>query len=80
MRDMREVMRDEMIMQQKILNVLQDNKMTIPEIAEALERPTRDVVLWLMPMRRYGHITEVGRPNADGYFYYKKIEKEKDTA
>ena len=70
-RNIREVMRDEMVMRTKIVAILNDGAMTIPSVAEALGSPTTEVVYWMMAMRRYGLIEEVGRPDEDGFFLYE---------
>ena len=70
-RNVREVMRDEILMRDRIVAVLRDGAMTIPSVAAALDYPTPEVVLWMMAMRRYGLIEEVGRADEDGYFQYE---------
>jgi len=45
-RDPSEVMRDEMVMKEKIASLLGEEPRTIPEIAEALGCPPREVTLW----------------------------------
>ena len=52
LRDPAEVMRDEMVMKDQIALLLADQPHTVPELAEMLDRPTRDVMFWLMAMRR----------------------------
>jgi hypothetical protein len=65
-------MRDEMIMQDKIISILQDEPKRIPDIAKALGRPSYEVVYWIMAMWRYNKIEETTvKPDADGYFKYK---------
>lgn len=75
MRDLREVLRDEMVMRDKIAAVLADGPKTIPEIAEAIDQPSPEVVCWVMAMRRYGRLEAVGRPDDDGYFKYELSEE-----
>ncbi|MCF7811083.1 MarR family transcriptional regulator [bacterium] len=71
-RGIAEIIRDEMIMHDKIISILKDDPKTIPEIAEALGYPSHEVVYWVMAMWRYGKIEETtAKPNADGYFMYK---------
>ncbi|NQU06546.1 MAG: MarR family transcriptional regulator [Calditrichaeota bacterium] len=71
-RGIAEIIRDEMIMQDKIMSILQDEPKTIPEIAEALGYPSHEVVYWVMAMWRYGKVEETTvKPDADGYFKYK---------
>ncbi len=78
-RDIAEVMRDEMIMADRIRSLLQEGPLTIPEMADRLGRPGREVVLWLMAMRRYGRVRETGRPNEEGYFQYVLAEEDPTT-
>lgn len=69
-----EVLRDEMIMRDRIADVLGDGPKTIPEIAALLEAPSREVTQWVMAMRRYGRLEEMPKPKADDYFQYKLTE------
>lgn len=77
-RPLAEVLRDEMIMRDRIVAVLRDGPKTIPEIAEILAAPSREVTLWVMAMRRYGRLEEMPKPKADDYFRYKLMEGHKD--
>lgn len=71
-----EIMRDEMIVRDKIRSILADGPCTIPTIAEALGAPTEEVLLWVMGMRRYGALEEIGRADENGYFKYAIATKE----
>jgi hypothetical protein len=71
LRAMLDIAQDEMIMRDRIADLLADGAKTIPELAEALGAPTREVTVWLFGMRRYGLIEEIGRANGDGYFQYE---------
>jgi predicted transcriptional regulator len=64
-------MRDEMLMKDKIASLLREGPRTIPEIADALDRPDREVTLWVMALRRYGALEEIPKPKADDYYRYK---------
>lgn len=66
----REVLREEMVMKERVLALLKDGPKTVPAVAAVLGRPTDQVMLWMMGLRRYGLIVEQGRPNTDGYFNY----------
>jgi hypothetical protein len=77
-RPLAEVLRDEMTMRDRIAAVLRDGARTIPEIADLLGAPRREVTLWVMAMRRYGAIEELPKPKADDYFRYKLAEGHKD--
>jgi predicted transcriptional regulator len=70
-RDLREVIREEMLMRDKIIGVLKDGPRTIPEIAQALGRPSYEVMYWVMGMRKYGYVTETGEITDEGYHKYK---------
>jgi predicted transcriptional regulator len=74
-RDVREVMRDEMVMRDRIVALMKDGPKTVPEVAQALDVPDHEAMYWIMAMRRYGLLVEVGRPNEFGYFCYKVVEK-----
>ena len=71
MRNLGDVLRDEMVMRDRILAVLEHEPKTIPEIAEILKQPTHEVMLWTMAMWRYGKIVETGKANEDGYYQYQ---------
>lgn len=70
-RDIGEVMRDGMIMRDRITTLVSEAPRTIPEIAAALEHPANEVMYWVMTMWRYGSLEEVGKPDVEGYYKYK---------
>ena len=72
-RDVREVIRDEHIMRPEILRAVDGGPLTIPEIAAAVDRPTGEVVYWVMGMRKYGFLAEVKEPTDDGYYRYRAV-------
>jgi predicted Rossmann fold nucleotide-binding protein DprA/Smf involved in DNA uptake len=74
-REVREVVREEMVMHGPILEALQEGPRTIPEIAEALGCPSHEVVVWVMGMRRYGWLREIKGSDGDGYFRYQAEER-----
>jgi hypothetical protein len=76
LRDDREIIREEPIMRERIVELLSDGPKTVPELASALERPTHEVLFWVMGMRRYGRLHEVGAADADGYFRYEAITRD----
>lgn len=78
LRNLAEVIRDEMVMKQKILSFLEEGPKTIAEIAASLESPDNEVMYWVMGLRRYGVIEEVGKANADGFFKYEAVEGKED--
>jgi hypothetical protein len=71
MRDVAEVMRDEMAFRDRIAGMLYNSPKTIPEIAEALGCPSREVVFWVMSMCRYGMLVPTGKAGAEGYYRYR---------
>lgn len=80
MRNMLEIAQDEMIMRDRISALLQNGPKTIPELSEELGSPSYEVVIWLMSMRRFGQVEEVGRPDVDGYFKYELKAETSETA
>ncbi len=71
LRDMLDIAQDEMIMRDRIAAVLEQGPKTIPELAQSLGCPSREVTVWLFGMRRYGMVEEIGRADVDGYFQYE---------
>ena len=78
-RDMREIMRDEMIMKDRIVAILKEGTKTVPEVSEVLGTPEYETLYWMMAMRRYGMVEEIGRADVDGYFKYEFKEPEEDS-
>ena len=70
-RGLAEVMRDEMVMKDEIVDCLREGPKTIPEIAEVLECPSHEVLLWVMALRRYGTVVEVEKKKTEEYFRYR---------
>ncbi|WP_027364107.1 transcriptional regulator [Desulfotruncus alcoholivorax] len=70
-RDVREIIREEMLMRAKIMAALQEGPMTVPEIALAVGRPAHEVMYWVMGMRKYGQVAETEED--DGYFKYRAV-------
>ena len=75
-RDVREVVRDEQVMRRRILEVLADGPLTVPEIAAAVERPSHEVMFWVMGLRKYGWVAEIKEVNDEGYYPYLVVERE----
>lgn len=78
LRDLREVVRDEHVMRPRILAAVADGPLSPPQIAAAIGQPEREVIFWIMGMRKYGHLVEV-RPDEDedeGYFLYRSARAE----
>lgn len=76
LRDVREIVRDEHMMRPKILRALEDGPLTIPQIAVAVGKPTHEVVLWVMGLRKYGWVAEIKEVDDDGYFPYQVVARE----
>jgi predicted Rossmann fold nucleotide-binding protein DprA/Smf involved in DNA uptake len=74
LRDLGEVLRDGMALEPRVLDALKDGPKTIPEIAEALHCPPREVTLWVMAARRYGRISELPKGISDDYYRYQLKE------
>ena len=66
----REVFRDEPIMRDRITALLADGPRTVPELAEALDRPAREVLIWVMALWRYGLVKELPKGRTDAYHSY----------
>ena len=71
LRETREIVREEPLMHRPILEALAGGPLTIPEIAQAIGRPSSEVVIWVMGMRRYGKLVASVDPDDDGYFRYQ---------
>jgi predicted Rossmann fold nucleotide-binding protein DprA/Smf involved in DNA uptake len=75
-REVREIIRDEHLMRRRILEALEAGPLTIPEIAEAIGKPTHEVVFWVMGMRKYGHLAEIKEATDEGFYPYQAVERE----
>ncbi len=73
-RNLAEVLRDEMYMQDRVTEALKEGPRTIPEIAQKLNCPSPEVTKWVMAMRRYGKVIEIPKNRADDYYQYKLVE------
>ena len=75
-RSVREIVRDEQVMRHRILAALEDGPLTVPEIAVAVERPSHEVMFWVMGLRKYGWLAEIKEASDEGYFRYQVVERE----
>ncbi len=75
-RDVRELVREEHAMRAPILAALADGPLSVPELAERLGYPGREVMFWIMGMRRYGYIAEVPGADDEGYFRYRATDRQ----
>jgi predicted Rossmann fold nucleotide-binding protein DprA/Smf involved in DNA uptake len=57
-RDIREVIRDEPLVSDRLLALLADGPLTVSELATAAGLPAEEVMVWLMGLRRYGRVVE----------------------
>jgi predicted transcriptional regulator len=76
MRNLNEVLRDEMLMHKLIYDLLKTKPMAIPELAQALDKPGWEITVWVMSMRRYGMIKELPKSRSDDYFQYTTSSEE----
>ena len=75
-RSVREIIRDEQVMRRRILAALEDGPLTVPEIATAVERPSHEVMFWVMGLRKYGWLAEIKEVTDEGYYRYQVVERE----
>jgi hypothetical protein len=73
-RALAEIMRDEAIVKDRIVLLLRDKPMTIPQIADALGASARETMLWMMALWKYGQVDEAGLPDEEGYYRYQILE------
>ncbi len=45
-------------MRDRLLELLADGPMTVPELAAAARLPAAEVMVWVMGLRKYGHVVE----------------------
>ena len=74
--NIREIMIEEMVIRDRIIEFMKKGTATVPEIADAINKPTDQVMFWIMAMRKYGIITETEQVTDDDYYKYELIEKE----
>ncbi len=73
-RDIREVIREEPLVRDRLLGLLRDGPMTVPELAAASGLPADEVLTWVMSMRKYGYVAEQDAAG-DGYYRYAAVSK-----
>ena len=74
LRNLNEVLRDEMVERERVAGILRDGPHTIPEIATALSEPVDEVTKWVMGMRRYGRVHELPKDRSDDFYQYELAE------
>jgi predicted Rossmann fold nucleotide-binding protein DprA/Smf involved in DNA uptake len=75
LRDPREVVREEMLMRDKVLAALRDGPKTVPQIAELVGSPVHEVMYWVMAARKYGYVEESKEPTEEDYYQYTLVEE-----
>ena len=78
-RDMLAIVQDEMIMKDRIAEILKTGPKTIPELSTAIGYPSYEVTIWLSAMLRYNEVEAIGRVDVDGYFKYGLVEKQPEA-
>ena len=74
LRNLNEVLRDEMVERERVAGVLRTGPHTIPEIATELSEPVDEVTKWVMGMRRYGRVHELPKDRSDDFYHYELAE------
>lgn len=72
-RDPREVIREEPLRRREILAALEPGPLTVPEIAAAIGAPSDEVMCWVMGLRKYGWVIELGAANGEGLYPYRAL-------
>ena len=62
-------------MRDRILHALADGPLTVPQIAAAIGHPEREVMYWVMGMRKYGYVVPLPDATDDVYFQYRAVER-----
>ena len=74
-RDVREIIREEPLMRDRILVALAAGPLTVPEIAAAIGYPEYEVMYWVMGMRKYGQVTPLAEATDEGFFQYQAVAR-----
>jgi DNA-binding IclR family transcriptional regulator len=72
-RDVREVIRDEPLVRDRLLELLADGPLGVPELALRAGLPEDEVMVWVMGMRKYGYVAEQDQ-SGDGSFRYSAVK------
>ena len=67
------LLKEQKRIQKEICQYLRDNPKTVPEIAEAVNMPTNEVLWYLASYKKYGIVIEDGM--CADYPLYKKVEE-----
>jgi hypothetical protein len=71
MRNLAEVLRDEMYNQDRVIDLLKAGPRTIPELAAEMGCSSPDMTRWVMALRRYGKLSDLPKSRADDYYQYQ---------
>ncbi len=74
-RDIREVIRDEPLMGDRLLALLADGPKTVPELAAVAGLPAEEVMVWVMGLRRYGRVVEEKAGGRAGEYRYSVVRQ-----
>lgn len=74
-RDVREIIREEPLMRDRILEALTAGPLTVPEIAAAIGYPEHEVMYWVMGMRKYGQVAPLADATDEGFFQYQAVAR-----
>ena len=74
-RDVREIVRDEPLMRGRLLELLQQGPLTVPELAVVGGLPEDEVMLWMMGLRKYGYVAEQPDVSPEGYYRYAAVNR-----
>ena len=75
LRNLGEVLRDELVERDRVAQVLRSGPHTIPEIAAQLHVPSVEVTKWVMAMRRYGRVRDLPKSRSEDYYQYALVEE-----
>lgn len=69
-----ELLREQKHIQNEICKLLRDNPMTVPDVAEKLGMPSKEVLWYMASFKKYGLIVENGM--CGDYPLYQKTEED----
>ena len=65
--------REQITNRKNIVAALEEGAKTVPELAEAVELPSHEVLWYVMGMKKYGTVVEA--EPVDGYFKYALVQE-----
>ena len=75
-RDVREVVRDEPLVRDRLVEVLRrDGPMSVADLAAASGYPAVEVMIWIAGLRKYGHITQASSEPAGSDPRYAAVSR-----